>query len=91
MRLGYIGLGKMGSRMVEKLIREEHEVVVWNRSEEPIINLKEKINNNMTQFSVAVTIEDVIAKLTPPRIIWMMLPAGEVTENIYTSLESYCY
>ena len=40
MKLGFIGLGKMGSRMAGKLLQEGHEIVVWNRSEEGISNFK---------------------------------------------------
>ncbi|MBI2622724.1 MAG: NAD(P)-binding domain-containing protein, partial [Candidatus Levybacteria bacterium] len=43
MKIGFIGLGKMGRRMVLRLLEQEVEVVVWNRSPEPIENLKFEI------------------------------------------------
>ena len=45
MRLGFIGLGKMGNRMVTKLLSEGHEVVVWNRTEEKIKDLQLKVQS----------------------------------------------
>lgn len=42
MQIGFIGLGKMGSRMALKLLREGHDVIVWNRSEAPVQELKSK-------------------------------------------------
>ncbi|OGH19404.1 MAG: hypothetical protein A2770_03805 [Candidatus Levybacteria bacterium RIFCSPHIGHO2_01_FULL_38_12] len=44
MKIGFIGLGKMGSRMVFKLLKEGHEVVVWNRSPQPVEELRSQLN-----------------------------------------------
>src|SRR3990167_1520505 len=68
MTLGFIGLGKMGLRMVIKLQKEGHEVVVWNRSEH--------------ELKTAATIEKLVKSLKSPRIIWSMVPAGEATQNV---------
>src|SRR3989344_588623 len=84
MQLGFIGLGKMGSRMVEKLLVEEHDVTVWNRSSEAIELLKEKIaplHEAASRLSVATNIEELTKKLKAPRIIWIMLPA-EATQGV---------
>lgn len=67
MKVGFIGLGKMGARMVIKLQKEGHEVSAWNRSDHELKNVK--------------TIEQLVKSLKPPRIIWSMLPAGEATEE----------
>ncbi len=73
MSIGVVGLGKMGSRIAAKLLADGHELVVWNRSEAPIEELKSKIQNH--KFQIAKTIEDLINKLEKPRVIWLMLPA----------------
>ena len=74
----------MGNRMVMKLLAEGHEVVVWNRTQEKVENLKLKIENskNTKNLEIAESIEDLTKKLDPQRIIWSMLPAGEATEEI---------
>lgn len=80
MKIGFIGLGKMGSRMAGKLIREGHELVVWNRSEAPIRELELRFKNK--ELRSAKTIRDLIGRLEKPRVIWIMLPAGSATQNI---------
>ncbi len=85
MRLGFIGLGKMGNRMVVKLLGEGHEVVVWNRSEEKIKDLQLKVKSE--KLKVAGSIEDLIGKLDKPRIVWSMVPAGEATEGILKQVQ----
>lgn len=81
MRLGFIGLGRMGSRMVAKLLEEGHEVVVWNRSKGKVADLKVKIKGKIGKLEVADSIEDFKGLLAKPRIIWTMLPAGDATED----------
>jgi len=79
MRLGFIGLGKMGNRMVVKLLSEGHEVVVWNRTRGKAEELKSEISDSL---EIANSVEDLVNKLEMPRVIWSMLPAGEATEEI---------
>src|SRR3989338_1233483 len=88
MKLGFVGLGRMGSRMVTKLLEEGQEVVVWNRTEEKIENLISKIENSESgkNLIVAESVEDLIKKLAQPRIVWLMLPAGEATEGILSQI-----
>src|SRR3972149_10041103 len=76
MRIGYIGLGKMGKNMVLRLLEKGIEVVAWNRSHEP--------SKEVAQFGAIVceTLDELITKLPHPRIIWLMLTAGEVTDDI---------
>src|SRR5476649_2871822 len=80
MQIGIIGLGKMGSRMAEKLIKEGHNVSVWNRSPEPRIELQAKFPDakNLTSSE---TIKELINSLPSPRIVLLMLPAVEATET----------
>lgn len=78
MQIGFIGLGKMGSKMVQKLVNEGHEVVVWNRSRQAVENLKSTSQNLKT----SKTIEELVESLKKPRLVWLMVTAGEVTEEI---------
>ncbi len=80
MKLGFIGLGRMGNRMVIKLLSEGHEVCVWNRSQEKVDDLHEQAKPGW-ELTTADSIEDLVKKQAKPRIIWMMLPAGEPTEE----------
>lgn len=92
MKLGFIGLGKMGSRMVFKLLQEGHEVVVWNRSQEGISNFQFQISNikyKKENLIIAASIQDLVNKLDTPRIIWMMLSAGDATQNILDKVQKY--
>lgn len=85
MKIGFIGLGKMGSRMASSLSRDGHDVVVWNRSKEPIAELQA----NMPQIQSADTVKELISALEKPRIIWSMLPAGETTEQMLTEISQF--
>jgi 6-phosphogluconate dehydrogenase len=69
MQVGFIGLGKMGGRMVTKLISEGHEVVAWNRTLEASNDLK--IRN--PQLIIAEDIENLVKSLDKPRVIWIMV------------------
>ncbi|OGD92714.1 6-phosphogluconate dehydrogenase (decarboxylating) [Candidatus Curtissbacteria bacterium RIFCSPHIGHO2_01_FULL_41_44] len=84
MQLGLIGLGRMGSNMVMKLLSEGHEVVVWNRSAEKIENLKLKSENfgSRKNLKAADSVQNLVKELKSPRVVWSMLPAGEPTEEI---------
>lgn len=81
MKLGFIGLGRMGNRMVAKLLAEGHEVVVWNRTQGKV---KELIDSKKPEWNIEGTssIKDLVERLPKPRIIWLMLPAGSATKEI---------
>ncbi len=70
MKLGFIGLGKMGSNMVERLLNHDHKVVAFNRSPGPIKEAAKK------GAQAADSIEDLVEKLPERKVIWLMLPAG---------------
>lgn len=76
MRMAIIGLGKMGANMARRLSRAGIEVVGYNRS--PAI-----VQELAAQEGVipAASLEEAVAKLTPPRVVWLMLPSGDVTEQ----------
>lgn len=80
MKIGYIGLGKMGKNMVLRLLEQGIEVVVWNRSDEP---LEEVVAKGAIK---AADLNDLVSKLENPRIIWLMLTAGEVTDEFINKL-----
>ncbi|WP_036264071.1 phosphogluconate dehydrogenase (NAD(+)-dependent, decarboxylating) [Methylocapsa aurea] len=74
MQLGMIGLGRMGGNMARRLHRAGHECVVFTRSEKTVAAF---VADGMTGASSP---SDLIARLEPPRAVWIMLPAGAVTE-----------
>ena len=80
MRLGFVGLGRMGGNMVRRLLADGHEIVAWARSEE-------SVKEAAAQGAVAATsLEDVTARLTPPRVVWLMIPAGDPVEKSIAGL-----
>ena len=83
MRLAIIGLGKMGGNMTRRLCRGGIEVVGYNRSR-GIIDTLEKEEGMIASESVA----DAIGKLSSPRVVWMMLPDGDPTENMIKDVMS---
>jgi 6-phosphogluconate dehydrogenase len=94
MKLGFIGLGKMGSRMVVKLLQEQHELVVWNRSEAPVQELKvksqkSKVKSTSQNLKVAGTIEELVKSLEKSRVVWVMVTAGEATQNVLNELSRF--
>ncbi len=91
MKLGFIGLGKMGSGMAIKLLVEGHDVFVWNRSQEAISNFKFQISNFQSSINlkIAKNIKDLVQQLDRTRVVWSMVPAGEATENILTEVAKF--
>jgi 6-phosphogluconate dehydrogenase len=80
MKFAMIGLGRMGGNMVKRLLRGGHEVVVWNRSPAPA---QEAAKEGAV---VSASIEDLVSKLSAPRVAWVMLPAGETTDAMIDKL-----
>jgi 6-phosphogluconate dehydrogenase len=84
MKIGFIGLGKMGSRMVEKMLKEGHEVFVWNRTKDIMeqfhaLMVEQKLDSKLAlSYSVSTLVEG----LGHPKIVWSMLPAGVATQSI---------
>ena len=73
--IGVYGLGRMGGNMVTRLARGKHRVVAGNRSPEPV---QEAVGHGAVG---AASIEDMVKQLKPPRVLWSMVPAGEVTDH----------
>jgi len=81
MKLAMIGLGRMGGSMVRRLMREgAHTCVAFDRDPEKVRELER------AGAVGARSIADVIARLEPPRIIWVMLPAGAITSEAIAEL-----
>jgi 6-phosphogluconate dehydrogenase len=75
MKIGFIGLGKMGTRIVEKLLTDGHEVIAWNRTSEVAEQFKIQNSEFRNKLILAESIQELISNLPAPKIIWMMLPA----------------
>lgn len=80
MEIGYVGLGKMGKNMVLRLLEKGHQVVAWNRSEEPRKEVAE------AGARVVDSLNGLVGELKTPRVIWLMLPPGNVTQTAIDSL-----
>ena len=80
MELGIIGLGRMGGNISQRLMRAGHRTVVYDRNEAAVTGLAGK------GAAPATGLADMVAKLTPPRAIWVMLPAGGSTESTVADL-----
>jgi 6-phosphogluconate dehydrogenase len=75
MRIGIVGLGRMGGNIARRLMRNGHEAVVHDREPKAVAALAKEGAHG------AATIEALVKALQPPRAVWLMLPAGEATER----------
>ncbi|MBV8474775.1 MAG: NAD(P)-binding domain-containing protein, partial [Hyphomicrobiales bacterium] len=80
MQLGMIGLGRMGANIVRRLMRTGHTCVVYDR--DPAAGQALAAEGAQAVASLA----DFVSKLTPPRAVWVMLPAGGPTETTIQTL-----
>ena len=71
MRLGMVGMGRMGGNMVERLRRSGHEVETYART---------------NPARTATSLVDLVGKLEHPRVVWLMIPAGDPTEQSFQEL-----
>lgn len=74
MRIGMVGLGRMGMNMVRRLLQNGHEVVAYNRNHDKVVEIAKE--GAVASCSLA----EMVDRLPSPKIVWLMLPAGEVTE-----------
>lgn len=92
MRLGFIGLGRMGGRMAMKLLSEGHEVVVWNRSPEKVNEIRKEAKPDW-KLESAEAVEELVKKSASdepgPKIVWSMLPAGEATIDMLSQIKKF--
>ena len=76
MQIGMIGLGRMGANMALRLLRAKHQCVAFDRHPENVKKVSDEGGKGAT------SLEDLVQKLTPPRAIWMMVPAAGVDATI---------
>ena len=89
MHIGFLGLGKMGKRMVEKLVLEGHAVVAWNRNFTVGEDLREELRSKNYALRIEKEIKDIFSSSESPHVFWLMLPAGEVTESVLQELKKF--
>lgn len=82
MQLAVIGLGRMGANISRRLMRGGHQVVAYDRDDESVRTLAEE------GATPAASLNEVVEKLSAPRIFWLMLPAGGPTEETVDLLKS---
>ena len=80
MQLGMIGLGRMGGNIVRRLMRGGHRAVVFDQSADAVAGLAHE------GAAGAADLQSFVAQLDVPRIVWLMLPAGHVTEQMVSAL-----
>ena len=82
MELGMIGLGRMGTGLTERLTRAGHRVVGYDPDEAARRRVEER------GASSAASLEELVAALSPPRAVWLMVPAGAVTDKSVDALSA---
>jgi 6-phosphogluconate dehydrogenase len=81
MKIGFVGLGKMGAKMTERLLHGGHEVAVYDKSSDGIKEMQE------IGAIAASSREDLVKKLPEKKIIWLMVPSGKpIDESLETLL-----
>lgn len=80
MQLGMVGLGRMGGNLVRRLARQGHECVVFDRDPAAVAALDGQ------HIRGAADLADLVDKLAKPRAVWVMLPAGTITEQTVAEL-----
>ena len=80
MELGMVGLGRMGGAMAQRLLGHSHRVAGFARSTDTLRQLEEK------GLVPATSLEELVGKLKPPRIVWLMIPAGAPVEETVNAL-----
>jgi 6-phosphogluconate dehydrogenase len=80
MKLGFVGLGKMGGNMVQRLLQAGHEIVATARGEDSIREAESR------GAAGARSLGELVGKLPPPRVVWLMIPAGKPVEETLSQL-----
>src|SRR5262249_24832906 len=80
MQIAMIGLGRMGGNIVRRLMRGGHQCVVFDRQSEAVRQLA------ADGAEAAADLKNLVAKLEKPRAVWVMLPAGEITDRTVAEL-----
>jgi 6-phosphogluconate dehydrogenase len=80
MKLGMVGLGRMGANMVRRLMKGGHTVVVSDRSADAVAGMAKE------GATASSALEDLVKKLDAPRVVWVMVPSGDPTETTVQKL-----
>jgi 6-phosphogluconate dehydrogenase len=80
MQIGIVGLGRMGANITRRLMRHGHDCVVFDA------NLEASLTLGREGAKSAAALQDLVKRLKAPRVVWLMLPAGAVTEAAITEL-----
>jgi 6-phosphogluconate dehydrogenase len=80
MMIGMVGLGRMGANMAQRLMRGGHKVVVSDLNP---ANVQQMAGEGAT---ASASLDDLVAKLVAPRVVWLMIPAGDPTEKTVVAL-----
>lgn len=83
MILGFVGLGKMGSRMVLNLISKGHRAVVYNRTPEATVSAAKR------GAVAAYSLKELAARLPKNKVVWLMVPAGKPIDDVISGLSPY--
>src|SRR6187399_3672367 len=82
MELGMIGLGRMGANMTRRLIAAGHRIVVYDRDKAAVAAMAAEGGTGVESLS------EVVAKLSAPRAIWIMVPCGDPVDETMKSLST---
>src|SRR3989344_133890 len=82
--IGILGLGRMGAQIARRLHKNNFNVIAWNRSPGPREEFAKLVHSTSSGSAsqTAETPEELISKLDSPRIIWLMLPAGDLVDEL---------
>ncbi len=80
MKIAIVGLGRMGMNMAKRLLKNGHKIVAYNRTKEKLKEISKY------EATVVYSLNELVKKLEKPRIIWLMLPAGNVTDKYIAQL-----
>ncbi len=92
MKLGFIGLGRMGKAMVLRMLEQGVDVVAYNRTQHKLDELNSEVQSskfkvqNSGKFIKAYELDQLVKLLDPPRIIWLMVPHGAPVDEMIEKL-----
>lgn len=78
MKIAMIGLGKMGANMVRRLVADGHEIIAYSKSPDAAIKLAQELKS----VTPVANLAELIKSLSPPRIVWLMVPHLVVDQSI---------
>ncbi len=83
LQIGMVGLGRMGANLVRRLMRDGHSCVVFDVNPDAVATLVAEGATGADSYA------DMAAKLTGPRAVWIMVPAGEITESTVAAVAEH--